>query len=314
MKKIRLFSLISLFCCLFVACKYDIHQLFFRGPAIDERASSITEIQSPPLHQAGEIRFAIITDLHYGSKKDRGETQVITSLAACMPLDFLVVLGDVVETGFDDYFRECEIFIDRLKRYLDTPSLPVYVVLGNHDLYYNGLERWGKLNFSSNKGATFFRFETTGTVDGKIYPRSWYFLDTASGVVGTSQMAALSDAMKADKNPKIVFTHYPVYIDKGFSTPFKLSDPRERAQMLTLFDKNKVDMIFSGHWHEGGFFNYGRFSELCCESFVENSDKYSNWFVLSLSETSDTLHVEHFKVQGSSVSSTSQTYALNGRK
>ena len=60
MKKIRLFSLISLFCCLFVACKYDIHQLFFRGPAIDERASSITEIQSPPLHQAGKFDLPLL--------------------------------------------------------------------------------------------------------------------------------------------------------------------------------------------------------------------------------------------------------------
>ena len=303
-----------LICCLLGACKYDIHQAFFRGPAIDDRASSITTIQSPSLHQEGEIRFAIITDLHYGSKKDRSEAQIIKSLAEGKPLDFVVVLGDVVETRFDEYFRECEIFIDRLKGYLETPDLPIYVVLGNHDLYYNGLSRWEKLDFSWNKAATFFRFETTSTVDGKNYPRSWYFLDTASGVVGRRQMQALSDAMKADPNPKIVFTHYPVYVDKAFSTPFKLSDPRERAQLLTLFDKNKVDMIFSGHWHEGGAFNYGRFSELCCASFVENSDEQSSWFVLSLSESSDSLQVDHYKTQGGNLSSSTQMYGLKGRK
>lgn len=303
-----------LICCLLGACKYDIHQAFFRGPAIDDRASSITTIQSPSLHQEGEIRFAIITDLHYGSKKDRSEAQIIKSLAEGKPLDFVVVLGDVVETGFDEYFRECEIFIDRLKGYLETPDLPIYVVLGNHDLYYNGLSRWEKLDFSWNKAATFFRFETTSTVDGKNYPRSWYFLDTASGVVGRRQMLALSDAMKVDPNPKIVFTHYPVYVDKAFSTPFKLSDPRERAQLLTLFDKNKVDMIFSGHWHEGGAFNYGRFSELCCASFVENSDEQSSWFVLSLSESSDSLQVDHYKAQGGNLSSSTQMYGLKGRK
>lgn len=317
MKNIGFFSryfFLFLFCCSLVACKYDIYQAFFRGPAIDERASSIIEMESPTLHQKGEISFAIITDLHYGSKKDRSETQVIKSLAECKPLDFVVVLGDVVETGFDEYFRECEDFIGRLKGYLETPDLPIYVVLGNHDLYYNGLGRWEKLNFSRNKAATFFRFETTGIVDGKSYPRSWYFLDTASGVVGRSQMEALSDAMKADKNPKIVFTHYPVYVDKGFSTPFKLSDPRERAKLLTLFDKNKVDMIFSGHWHEGGSFNYGRFSELCCASFVENSDDQSNWFVLSLSESSDSLQVNHYKSQGGNLSASTQMYSLKGRK
>ena len=84
MKNIGFFSryfFLFLFCCSLVACKYDIYQAFFRGPAIDERASSIIEMESPTLHQKGEISFAIITDLHYGSKKDRSETQVIKSLA-----------------------------------------------------------------------------------------------------------------------------------------------------------------------------------------------------------------------------------------
>ena len=318
MKNIRLISryfLLSLICCLFVACKYDIYQVFFRGPVVDNRASSITDIEALTVN-GDIIRFAIITDLHYGSGKSQGENQLISNLSEGDSLDFIVVLGDVVETGFDEYFEQCEDFIGKLKAKLPNPDLPIYVVLGNHDLYYNGLGRWKQLNFSKNKGASFFRFKTTSS-NGTT--RSWYFLDTASAVVGTRQMKALSNEMKSDNNPKIVFTHYPIFVDKEFSTPFKLSDPREQARLIDLFDKNKVDMVFSGHWHDGGTISYGYFSEVCCASFVENSVKQSSWFVLTLQETlqegtTPTLSIEHFKAHGDDISSSTQEYSLqNGR-
>ena len=316
MKNIKLISryfLLSLFCCLFVACKYDIYQVFFRGPVVDDRASSITDIGVLEVDEDGDgaIQFAIITDLHYGSGKNQGENQLINNLSEGDPLDFIVVLGDVVETGFDEYFEQCEDFIDKLKGELSDQDLPIYVVLGNHDLYYNGLGRWKQLKFSENKGASFFRFKT----NSNNTTRSWYFLDTASAVVGTRQMKALSNEMKSDSNPKIVFTHYPIFVDKEFSTPFKLSDPREQARLIDLFDRNKVDMVFSGHWHDGGTISYGYFSEVCCASFVENSVKQSSWFVLTLKEgTTPTLRIEHFKAHGDDISSSTQEYFLqNGR-
>lgn len=183
MKNIRLISryfLLSLICCLFVACKYDIYQVFFRGPVVDDRASSITDLEAHTVN-GDIIKFAIITDLHYGSGKSQGENQLISNLSEGGSLDFIVVLGDVVETGFDEYFEQCEDFIGKLKGELPDQDLPIYVVLGNHDLYYNGLGRWKQLKFSENKGASFFRFKT----NSNNTTRSWYFLDTASAVVGT---------------------------------------------------------------------------------------------------------------------------------
>lgn len=306
--------LLGLICLVpFVSCKYDIHRFFFRGPRIDDRAASLKQLPPPFAQKNGSIQFAIITDLHFGSKRDRSEAELIQSLKNAEPLDFIVLLGDVVETGFDSYFSQCEDFIKRLRGFLGKQDLPVYVVLGNHDLYYDGYDRWQKLDFSWNKGEPFFRFETeVFDSAGNSNLRSWYFLDTASGMVGTSQLENLTKAMKSDKNPKMVFSHYPIYIDRDFSTPFKLSDPRERATLVTLFDKNGVDMVFSGHWHEGGFFDFGKFSELCCASLVENSKDESCWYVLALDETTKQLSIERFSVHGGKTSSTLQSYSLGG--
>lgn len=303
---------IALLCLLLEACKYDIQRFFFREPVIDSRAEFLKDIQSPfSQGENGNIHFAIITDLHFGREKSHMESEVIQSLKNSEAIDFIVLLGDVVETGSASYFSQCENYINGLKDSLGKQDLPIYLVLGNHDLYNNGFDRWGKLNFSWNREASFFRFQTRVVSNtGHSYFRSWYFLDTASGMVGTKQMASLTAAMKDDENPKIVFSHYPIYIGKNFSTSFKLSDPRERATLINLFDKNKVNMVFSGHWHEGGTFNFGNFSELCCASFVENSKGESSWYLLTLSEEDSLLTVKEFMAEGRSISSNTFIYPL----
>ncbi len=297
------------------SCKYDVHRLFFRDPPTDSRSASLSVVAAPAIRStSGQVRFAVITDLHFGSHKSRAERQLLASLEGRQAeLDFVVLLGDVVQTGEDRYFADCEEFVARLKKALGA-DVPVYVVLGNHDLYKDGFGRWQNLDFNAAGGASLFRFVTETTAGGGTYRRSWYFVDTASGIVGTRQLAALTDAMQADGNPKLVFTHVPIYIEGEFFPVLKLSDPRERARLITLFDRSRVDMVLSGHWHPGGFFDYGRFSELCCASFVESSDDSSSWYLMSLDEAAGQLEAEHFKVEDGRLSSSTRTYGLEGSR
>ncbi len=306
-------TLAALLTCL-ASCKFDVHRLFFRDPPTDSRLASLSVVDAPAIHSAasGLVRFAVIADLHFGSDKSRAERQLLDCLASrqdSQKLDFVVLLGDVVETGADRYFADCEEFVGRLKKALGS-DVPVYVVLGNHDLYKDGYGRWRNLDFNAAGGASLFRFVTETTAGGGTQRRSWYFLDTASGIVGTRQMEALTEAMQADGNPKLVFTHVPIYIEGEFFPVLKLSDPRERARLITLFDRSRVDMVLSGHWHPGGFFDYGRFSELCCASFVESSDDSSSWYLMSLDEAAGQLEVERFKVRDGSLSSSASSFPL----
>lgn len=315
--RIRCYSvtmLAVLLTCL-ASCKFDLHRLFFRDPPTDSRSASLEVVAAPSIGStSGQVRFAVITDLHFGSDKFRAERQLVASLKGRQAeLDFVVLLGDVVETGEDRYFADCEEFVAGLKSALGSDLL-VYVVLGNHDLYKDGFGRWQNLDFNAAGGASLFRFVTETAAGSRTYRRSWYFVDTASGIVGTRQMATLTDAMQADGNPKLVFTHIPIYIEGKLFPVLKLSDPRERARLITLFDKSRVDMVLSGHWHPGGFFDYGRFSELCCASFVESSDGSSSWYLMSLDEAAGSLEVEHFRVKDGRLSSSTRTYVLEGSR
>lgn len=284
---------------MFASCKYDLQRLFFRDPSPDKRSADLEQIQTPVV-VSNPIDFMIVTDLHFGKEKPKAQEEFFASLEN-RKLDFIVFLGDVVDSGDSENFEEAEQFVQRLKTHLGSefPVPPIYVVLGNHDLYNDGYEEWTKLNFNAAEGATFYKFETISVVGDKKYPRSWYVLDTASGILGTRQLEELRESMNEDPNPKVVFSHYPVYTDMNLIMFFKLSDDRERATLIDIFDKNDVDMIFSGHYHPGGFFDYGSFFELCCQSFVENSEEDSSWFFLVLDEANRTLSVEKHSVSSS---------------
>ena len=83
--------LLGLICLVpFVSCKYDIHRFFFRGPRIDDRAASLKQLPPPFAQKNGSIQFAIITDLHFGSKRDRSEAELIQSLKNAEPLVFIL--------------------------------------------------------------------------------------------------------------------------------------------------------------------------------------------------------------------------------
>ncbi|MBQ7882355.1 MAG: metallophosphoesterase [Treponema sp.] len=297
--KIYLSFFLLFFILLINSCDYDFQRLFFRGPTPDVRAENITQLQSLVLN-ASSLDFMVITDLHFGNDKQRAVKELFESVSN-KKIDFIVLLGDVVESGKDEYFVECENFIENLKKYISPENNipPIYVVLGNHDIYCNGFDRWKKLNFNASQGATFYKFETECFYNQEKYLRSWYFIDTASGILGQRQLSALDNTLRSDFNPKFVFTHYPVYTDMNFVMFFRLSDDRERAKLIDAFDKNNVEMVFSGHWHPGGSFDYGNFKEICFPSFLENANETSNWFFLSLNERDKILTVETHSVSSS---------------
>ena len=71
MKKI-FFSLSVVFIFCLCSCSYDYQKFFFRGPHVDVRAKEIKKFSSPVTTDA-QVNFLILTDLHFGGKKDRQE-------------------------------------------------------------------------------------------------------------------------------------------------------------------------------------------------------------------------------------------------
>lgn len=88
--------------------------------------------------EAGELRIALLSDLHVGSPfngPDRLEQVVDTTMRA-RP-DLILIAGDFVINGVKGgRFVEPEEIADRLSRM--TAPLGVWAVLGNHDWWFDG--------------------------------------------------------------------------------------------------------------------------------------------------------------------------------
>ena len=85
-------------------------------------------------------------------------------------------------------------------------------------------------------------------------------------------------------------------IEKAIN-PSATSDTRERALLIELCDKNNVDLVFSGHWHSGGRYNFGNFTEFCFKSFCENRDDENQWTYVRLNENSQNIQFENYLVK-----------------
>ena len=92
--------------------------------------------------------------------------------------------------------------------------------------------------------------------------------------------------MQSSSKPKFIFTHYPLY--GNAIQYFSLSNPRERAELVSLCAQNNVKMYCSGHYHRGAYYDYGRFEEFTLKAFGH----HRKYYILHVDETAQTFSVE----------------------
>jgi predicted phosphodiesterase len=175
------------------------------------------------------VRFAVIGDNGTGEK---GQYQVARQMAKFhekVGFEFVIMLGDNIYGGSSpgDYKRKFE---DPYKPLLDA-GVKFYASLGNHD---NPNERFYKL-FNMNE-KRYYSFHSGNTA----------FLALDSNYMDPAQIEWLtSELQKSNAQWKFCFFHHPLYSDGRFHGPDL--DLRERLE--PIFDKNGVDVVFSGHEH-----------------------------------------------------------------
>ncbi len=269
-KKFLLFPFLIIFLLFITSCKYGLTEVFYRSNGVNTRSSTITDIDSPDtVTGLSSYHVLMIADIHYGAKTVPSDEiySWLDNLSSSEKPSFCILLGDSVDTGTEyDHFAT-------FQANLINRSIPVYVILGNHDLYNNGWKTWKTTCFQGYeaKGTSYYRFKTSNI--------SWYFLDSANGTLGENQLYNMESEMKKDSNKKLVFSHYPLCPQVFY---FSISDDTERAVMLSTYATCNVKYIFAGHYHPGISFDYGKFKELVCTS-LENNKYYD----LTIDETAD---------------------------
>ena len=143
------------------------------------------------------LRFAVVTDTHFGHPgADSSVRLVIEDINRRSDIDFVVLTGDITESGRDDEFALAADVIGELdKKY--------YILTGNHDTKYP--ESWF-LTFRRYFGAERFKFERDGFVFYGI-PSGFYLHDFGPSFL-REDIIQLNETLSKGKKV-VLFTHFP---------------------------------------------------------------------------------------------------------
>ena len=264
----------------------------FACDTVDERSPSVRSLSdsklpdfsSQNLPPSSVYSVLIVSDLHFGSKREnldekifldwldsyykkysQGESADFTKLPR-----FIVNLGDTADGGHDSEFRDYVRFEKKIKavcgKYLygETENTPederkfkIYGIIGNHDLYNDGGKGFAKYVFPYISS---YHFSIDANPADSFSGFSFYFLDSGNGTTGTKQLDDFKEKISRDSNPKIVFTHYPVWAG-GTDLFMILQNNLERNILLTYFAENKVKQVYEGHAHKNYGYDFKKFRE-----------------------------------------------------
>lgn len=216
-----------------VSCAYvDVFGIISsRSQNVRERfidKDNLPVILQPNVADKSNFSFLVISDLHYYD----GDEKYFEDISAdnkYNDVSFIVVCGDVAQSGLKHQY-------DYLTEDLKNVNVPVYYVIGNHDLYNNGYEEWRNI-----LGRTVYEF--------KIGDNHFIFTDTANGTIGAEQRSWIIGALSASNSVnKFVFSHYSP-TDKEFQSPTALSYPEDAYFLYDVLEKYGVKYYICGHLH-----------------------------------------------------------------
>jgi 3',5'-cyclic-AMP phosphodiesterase len=251
-------------CLLASSCRYGLGELFGRDDPVSHRLDqssardAVLAGQRKTLEQAvpasTAFSFIVATDLHFDCSAwpRASDLAAFAKLAKDSGADFAIFGGDLADAGKEEEYKLFAAFADSLKsgplsHLGEGAALPWFAAVGNHDLYNSG---WRF--FAQYAGSSTDRF--------KVGSSSFYIVDSGSGTLGETQLERLGAAMESDAAPKIVVSHYPVRGSSSFSY-YRITNTRERAELLSLFNENSVKLLICGHWHKPEDDNCGSFEE-----------------------------------------------------
>lgn len=280
-KKRKLLVYIIFVCFVLISCGHGLSEFLYRPNSVSDRSTKIVDLAAPhTLPASKKFTCVIFTDIHFGADRRRYDKEFIDWLKNKKALNefpsFIISMGDIVEHGKEEEYKQYVSFVADIKKIQDVP---VYTALGNHDLHNSGWLHWKKYIYPH---VPYYRFKTNKF--------SWYVIDAGDGMLGEPQLRNLVEEMKADPNPKFVFSHYAIY---GGGIPyFVMLNTKERAVLIDTFSRNNVKVFFAGHYHPGMLiYSYGTFSELVVRSIL----KSPSWVELSIDETNSSFSVKEYK-------------------
>jgi len=268
-----------LYACL-ASCAASLFDFFAESSAVDDRvkeskAMPIVQPFSAAISGNSPFSFLVVGDPHFGASY-AATSDVLDAFSALArskdangkPYAFVLYIGDDTNSGIRVEYEGFQAWASSMKD-SDGKPLQWYSAVGNHDLYNGG---WSL--FKEYMGPSFFRLS--------VGDYSLYVVDSGQGTLGDYQIGELTSEFAADPKPKIVFSHYPVYAASDVLYYYRLSNPREVAELLDLFAQSDVKLIIAGHWHYLAHESIGSMDEWLVESLTVTDGGSAHCFSITI--------------------------------
>jgi Icc-related predicted phosphoesterase len=223
---------------------------------------------SPAMAWGGkDYYYMIAADPQLWWKEDDNKAWIkAVSVVNELKPDFLIVCGDMLALPNDPKALDMKRAEKMSKAYFGAlenldKKIPIYHAAGNHDVcqyptkdtlaWYE--ERFGKPWYSfEHKKSLFIVLESNTLIrPGNVQDQAQEQMEWLEKL--------LKKSAKKNYRHRQVFLHHPPFVKKVDEPDAYHNMPSElRHKLLTMFEKYKVEIVFSGHLHANGYSKYGK--------------------------------------------------------
>jgi len=179
-----------------------------------------------------------------------------------------IMAGDLTSGHAEDY-----LVLEQ--HIMAQDAIPSFLVVGNHDLYFDGWKQFNTLFGSSTYQFTVTTPQATDLFIG---------LDTGSGTLGSEQLKWLENLLENERDTYrhcILFTHNNLFrIRHTFSTNPLVEELRVLMELLVKYD---VDMMVTGHDHKKNVVSFGNTTHITLDA-LQDSYKEASYLKLQIDE------------------------------
>ena len=241
---------------------------------------------SKPDHERGNVRFAVLSDLHVGGPQG-SDRPVVQEIVEWGP-DFVIIGGDMVY-GNGTNENEWNIFWDEVMKPIRDANIPIYPVIGNHDDSFplnpdSDMPFWMDIPWAVDIGKGWYSFIIDNieiVVIENNHDHSWNCetIDTVYTNFIEEQRIATESALSTSPHWLFLASHKGAYwnvtyVDTMFDidktdysdTMFNIDDKDYKCNQKIFdewLDKYSIDMFISGHIHMG-------------DTYLQNGSIYSH--------------------------------------
>lgn len=205
-----------------------------------EQSMTLNGNKAVAMVEVGEsYTFHVSADPHINVTNDNLR-EFATQLRNDASVSFGIILGDCTDhrDAFPKYVEAIEHAED-----IHTANIPIFSLIGNHDLYFNGWNNYYKL-----LGASVYWFDVTFATGRDLF----IALDSASGTLGKKQMKWLREFLAAERGKYrhcVVLTHTNLFYTDNTQQGSGNMTLEETATLVELFSRHDVTLCLQGHDH-----------------------------------------------------------------